>query len=50
VVVYSGESKLSTQSDQTGEEGYAVGFQGLVQYVKRLADLMRCFGICEEKR
>jgi ATP-dependent DNA helicase RecG len=33
VVVYSGESKLNTLSDQTGERGYAVGFQGLVQYV-----------------
>ena len=32
VVVYSGESKLDTLSDQTGEKGYAVGFQGLVQY------------------
>lgn len=32
-MVYSGESKLNTQSDQTGEKGYAVGFQGLVQYV-----------------
>lgn len=33
VVVYSGESKLQTESDITGEKGYAVGFKGLVQYV-----------------
>lgn len=33
VVVYSGESKLQTESDKTGEKGYAVGFQGLVSYV-----------------
>lgn len=33
VVVYSGDSKLTTLSDLTGEKGYAVGFQGLVQYV-----------------
>jgi len=33
VVVYSGESKMDTSSDITGEKGYAVGFQGLVKYV-----------------
>lgn len=33
VIEYSGESKLSTLSDVTGEKGYAVGFKGLVQYV-----------------
>jgi len=33
VVVYSGTSKLKTVSDQIGEKGYAVGFQGLVRYV-----------------
>ncbi len=33
VVVYAGDSKLQTESDITGEKGYAVGFQGLVQYV-----------------
>lgn len=33
VVVYSGDSKLETLSDITGEKGYAVGFRGLVQYV-----------------
>ncbi len=33
VVVYAGDSKLNTESDLTGEKGYAVGFKGLVQYV-----------------
>ncbi len=33
VVVYSGQSKLETRLDQTGIKGYAVGFQGLVQFV-----------------
>lgn len=33
VIVYAGESKMQTLSDQMGEKGYAVGFTGLVQYV-----------------
>jgi ATP-dependent DNA helicase RecG len=33
VVVYEGTSKLDTRLDQTGARGYAVGFQGLVQFV-----------------
>lgn len=33
VIVYAGESKMQTVSDQMGEKGYAVGFTGLVQYV-----------------
>jgi ATP-dependent DNA helicase RecG len=33
VVVYQGNSKLDTKSDQTGGKGYAVGFQGLVSYI-----------------
>lgn len=33
VVVYTGNSKLETRLDQTGSKGYAVGFQGLVQFV-----------------
>ncbi|MEQ8768629.1 MAG: ATP-binding protein [Planctomycetota bacterium] len=33
VVVYSGTSKLETRLDQTGGKGYAVGFQGLIQFV-----------------
>lgn len=33
VVVYSGISKLETRIDQSGQRGYAVGFQGLVDFV-----------------
>lgn len=33
VVVYSGTSKLETRLDQPGGKGYAVGFQGLVEFV-----------------
>ena len=33
VVAYSGNSKLDTKLDQLGTKGYAVGFQGLVQFV-----------------
>ena len=33
VVVYEGSSKLKTKVDTTGSKGYAVGFQGLVEYV-----------------
>lgn len=33
VVVYGGTSKLDTRLDQSGVKGYAVGFQGLVQFV-----------------
>jgi ATP-dependent DNA helicase RecG len=33
VVVYRGGSKIETKLDQVGGKGYAVGFQGLVQYV-----------------
>jgi ATP-dependent DNA helicase RecG len=33
VIVYSGKSKLSTKLDQPGSKGYAVGFQGLVDFV-----------------
>lgn len=33
VVVYTGASKLETRLDRTGARGYAVGFQGLVQFV-----------------
>lgn len=32
-VVYTGTSKLETRLDQVGSKGYAVGFQGLVQFV-----------------
>ena len=33
VVVYTGASKLETRLDQTGDRGYATGFQNLVQLV-----------------
>jgi predicted HTH transcriptional regulator len=33
VVVYAGTSKLDTRIDRVGTLGYAVGFQGLVQFV-----------------
>ena len=33
VVVYPGTSKLETKLDQTGQKGYAVGFQGLVRFI-----------------
>ncbi|MDO4794469.1 MAG: ATP-binding protein [Brachymonas sp.] len=33
IIVYTGESKLQTQSDVFGEKGYAVDFEGLVQQV-----------------
>ena len=33
VVVYTGGSKLETRLDQTGANGYAVGFQGLVHFI-----------------
>lgn len=33
LVVYDGDSKMQTKLDITEEKGYAVGFQGLVQYV-----------------
>lgn len=33
VIVYTGNNKLETRIDQTGERGYAAGFQGLVAYV-----------------
>ncbi len=33
VVVYAGTSKIKTKLDQVDEKGYAVGFQGLVQFV-----------------
>ncbi|MBV8819324.1 MAG: putative DNA binding domain-containing protein [Acidobacteriaceae bacterium] len=33
VVAYAGSSKLNTKIDQVGTKGYAVGFQGLVNFV-----------------
>lgn len=33
VVVYTGSSKVDTKLDQSGSKGYAVGFQGLVEFI-----------------
>jgi ATP-dependent DNA helicase RecG len=33
VVVYEGTNKLKTRLDRTGRKGYAVGFQGLVDFI-----------------
>ncbi|WP_419318826.1 ATP-binding protein [Caulobacter sp. ErkDOM-E] len=33
VIVYAGPSKLETKIDQIGSRGYAVGFQGLIDFV-----------------
>ena len=33
VIVYSGSSKLETTLDQIGTKGYAVGFQGLIDFI-----------------
>lgn len=33
VIVYEGSNKLKTKSDKTDTKGYAVGFQGLVEYI-----------------
>jgi ATP-dependent DNA helicase RecG len=37
VIVYEGTSKLKTKLDVTGTKGYAVGFQGLLEYINGLA-------------
>lgn len=36
VIVYEGKNKLKTKTDQVGTKGYAVGFQGLVEFVNGL--------------
>ena len=36
VIVYEGKNKLKTKSDKLGTKGYAVGFQGLVEYINGL--------------
>jgi len=36
VIVYEGTSKLKTKSDTVGTYGYAVGFQGLVEFINGL--------------
>ncbi len=36
VIVYEGKNKLKTKSDKPGAKGYAVGFQGLVEFINGL--------------
>lgn len=36
VIVYDGVSKLKTRRDYTGNKGYAVGFEGLVDFIQGL--------------
>jgi len=36
VIVYEGNNKLKTKLDKPGNKGYAVGFQGLVEYINGL--------------
>jgi ATP-dependent DNA helicase RecG len=36
VIVYEGKNKLKTKSDKPGMKGYAVGFQGLVEFINGL--------------
>jgi len=36
VIVYEGTSKLKTKLDKSGTKGYAVGFQGLVEFINSL--------------
>jgi ATP-dependent DNA helicase RecG len=36
VIVYEGISKLKTKLDRSGVKGYAVGFQGLVEFINSL--------------
>lgn len=36
VIVYEGTNKLKTKSDKPGTKGYAVGFQGLVEFINGL--------------
>lgn len=33
VIVYEGKDKLKTKADKPGVRGYAVGFQGLIEYI-----------------
>ena len=36
VIVYEGKNKMKTKTDKPGIKGYAVGFQGLVEYINGL--------------
>lgn len=42
VVIYEGINKLKTRNDTTGSKGYAVGFEGLVDFVHSAAP-QNCF-------
>lgn len=42
VIIYEGANKLHTRIDQTGQKGYAVGFEGLVNFVHSSAPQNRC--------
>jgi len=37
VIIYEGTGKIKTRLEQTGTKGYAVGFDGLVNFVHDLA-------------
>jgi hypothetical protein len=36
VIVYEGTNKLKTKLDRLGTKGYAVGFEGLVEFINGL--------------
>lgn len=36
LIVYDGKGRLKTQREQEGRKGYAVGFEGLIEYLKAL--------------
>ncbi|MFO0888324.1 MAG: ATP-binding protein [Isosphaeraceae bacterium] len=44
VVVYLGAGKLHTKLDQIGSKGYAVGFQGLIEFINQQAQLNEVVG------
>lgn len=52
VIVYLGSSKLNTKLEQTGGKGYAVGFEGLVQFIMSQLPQNELIGVAlrEEKK
>ncbi len=34
VIIYRGKSRIETQKEQMGTKGYAIGFEGLIEYVR----------------
>lgn len=36
LIVYEGKSRIKTKREQTGRKGYAIGFKGLMEYLKAL--------------